>query len=206
MGDLNTGQGKKIELPSSGLAEDILGSLSAVPGPEAVNEKTGQTTTVSRGWDYEDKDGAAEGSEIWLHLVSFYLGPEEYALEISQVREIIRVNRWTRVPNAPAHVKGVINLRGRIIPVFDPKVRMALPDTPLTRNARVMIVESGPKAIGMLVDGVHQVLKLPLSVVEPPPEEVSGADKGYIRGVGKLSERLIILLDFAKLTASKMEG
>ncbi len=131
-------------------------------------------------------------------MVGFYLNDEEYALNISDVREIIRAGRWTRVPNAPAHVKGVINLRGRIIPVVDLKTRMGLGESTPTKNARILVVESGGRTLGLLADGVSQVLRLPAGGVEAAPEEVSSAERGFIRGVGKIGGRLVILLDLAR--------
>jgi len=181
---------KKIVLPSSGLAEDILAAVGAdagVPDEPATAAKPFQPA----------KDVKAEGS---LHLVSFLLNNEEYALDISQVQEVIKLSGWTRVPNAPRHVKGVINLRGRIIPVVDPKIKMGLRESQLDgRNARIIIVESGGRVLGMAVDSVNQVLRLPSDVVEPPPDTLTGSDDGFIKGVGKMAGRIIILLNVEKV-------
>ncbi len=183
-------QKRNIKLPSSGLAEEILGR-SEIP-PEAPHEPDGETGRCNQ---------MKPTGEI-LHLVGFFLDQEEYALEIVRVQEIIRAGRWTWVPNAPAHVRGVINLRGRIIPVMDLKVRIGMGDSSVTKDSRIIVVEvgdqatGGGKALGLLVDRVFQVFKMPGDVVEPPPEEISGAGNGYIKGVGKIDGRLIILLDF----------
>lgn len=188
------GAGKKIVLPSSGLAEDILGRVAMAgvePAPVVVELEEDEPVYGEAVQDDESVET--------LHLVGFLLNSEEYALDISQVQEIIRVNGWTRVPNAPDYIKGVINLRGRIIPVVDPKVRMGAGDGGLTRESRIMVVEVGRKIIGMLVDNVSQVMRLPLSTVEPPPDEVSVADKSFVRGVGKMDGRLILLLELDRL-------
>ncbi len=190
----DSGGKKKIVLPSSGLAEDILRAhpqeSEQAPGP------------VIKGLDaYEEpvyEEDKKEDEEESLHLVGFYLNDEEYALDISQVQEIIRAGEWTRVPNAPGHIKGVINLRGRIIPVVDLKARMDLRESGLTKNTRIMVVETGRRVLGLLVDGVSQVLRLPTRVVEAAPEEVSESDNGFVKGVGKLDGRLVILLDLAR--------
>ena len=183
-------QTKKIVLPSSGLAEDI---LAAVAGSQYSVEAQVAATK-------ETRPSVEEDSADSLHLVSFLLNREEYALDISQVQEIIKLSGWTRVPNAPRHVKGVINLRGRIIPVIDPKLKMGLPESPLNgKNTRVIIVEAGGRVLGMAVDSVNQVLRLPSDVVEPPPDTVTGADEGFIKGVGKLAGRIIILLNVEKV-------
>ena len=183
-------QTKKIMLPSSGLAEDILASVAGAQGLAEAQVAATKVTRTTR----------EEASVDELHLVSFLLNSEEYALDISLVQEIIKLSGWTRVPNAPRHVKGVINLRGRIIPVVDPKLKMGLHESPLDgRNARIIIVETGGRVIGMAVDSVNQVLRLPMDVVEPPPDTVTGVDDGYIKGVGKLSGRIIILLNADKV-------
>lgn len=192
MDENKTPPGKKIELPSSGLAEDILGSVA-----EAAPDVSDWQEVVKRMNEGQDEEKKVE--EESLHLVGFFLNDEEYALEISQVQEIIRVSGWTRVPNAPGHIKGVINLRGRIIPVVDPKMRMGFTSGEMTKDSRIIVVEAGKKVIGMMVDRVSQVLRLPLRTIETAPDEVTEADKGFVKGVGKLDGRLIILLDLARV-------
>lgn len=184
------GAGKKIVLPSSGLAEDILGKV-AMAGMDL--------TAVEEDEPIYGEAMPDDESVETLHLVGFLLNNEEYALDIAVVQEIIRVNGWTRVPNAPDYIKGVINLRGRIIPVVDPKVRMGAGHGGLTKESRIMVVEAGRKIVGMLVDNVSQVMRLPVSTVEPPPDEVSVADKNFVRGVGKMNGRLILLLELDRL-------
>ncbi len=190
---------RKITLPTSGLAEEILGRAGAPP--EAPHGPEGET----------GRHNQAKSAGEMLHLVGFFLGQEEYALEIVRVQEIIRAGRWTWVPNAPAHVKGVINLRGRIIPVMDLKARIGMGYADVVKDSRIIVVEAGDKtvgggkALGLLVDRVSQVFKMPGDVVEPPPEEISGAGNGYINGVGKMDGRLIILLDFENVIWKDVE-
>jgi len=184
------GPEKKIVLPSSGLADDILASVG-MAGTDTADET-----------EYFPEDLTEEAEETEqesLHLVGFSLGKEEYALDISQVQEIIRVSGWTRVPNAPGYIKGVINLRGRIIPVVDPRVRMGSASAEISKDSRIIVVEAGRKVIGMLVDDVSQVMRLPLSTIEAAPDEVSDTDKGFVKGVGKLGNRLILLLALDKV-------
>ncbi|HEX9860798.1 MAG TPA: chemotaxis protein CheW [Nitrospirota bacterium] len=186
MGADRQGEVRKIELPASGLAEDILGKITLAGGDYTMTDDGGLLAAEAvRG---------GEDEEEALHLVGFMLGSEEYALDISQVQEIIRVSGWTRVPNAPDYIKGVINLRGRIIPVVDPKVRMKFERCEQTKDTRIIVVEAGKKVIGMLVDRVSQVIRLPLKTVEAAPEEVSDSEKGFVTGVGKINGRLILLL------------
>lgn len=133
-----------------------------------------------------------------FHLVTFNLG-EEYGVPIRQVQEIVRVEGITRVPNSPSYMEGVINLRGRVLPVLNLRKRLKLPDAEIGKEARIVVTEVGNKVIGLLVDAVSQVIKVPFGSVEGAPEEVLEADTDYITGVGKLKEQLIILLDLEKL-------
>lgn len=173
----------KIELPSSGLAEDILSQFIA-RSQEEINQ---QQSSVNN-------DQVAS----LVHLVTFQLGKEEYGVEIASVQEIIRAANITPVPGAPTHIRGVINLRGKIIPVVDLRKRFALNDATASDAQRIIVVELGPKRIGMLVDSVSQVIRIPADIVEELPEESSNIDENYIKGVGKLENRLIIILDLNK--------
>jgi len=133
-----------------------------------------------------------------LHLVTFSLG-EEYGVPISQVQEIVRVGNITMVPNSPAYMEGVVNLRGRVLPVLNLRKRLKLPATEMSKSSRIVVTEIGSKVIGLLVDAVSHVIKVSPGFVESAPEEVLEVDTDYITGVGKLKERLIILLDLEKL-------
>ena len=99
------------------------------------------------------------------------------------------------MPGAPSHVKGVINLRGKIIPVVDLRRRFSLPEIVESEFQRIIVVELGEKRLGILVDSVSQVIRLSSSIIEKIPEEVTTVDENYIKGVGKLDSRLIIILD-----------
>ncbi len=145
----------------------------------------------------DDKKGQ-DAVEV-LQLVTFRLGSEEFSMDILKVQEIIRPMELTRVPRAPAFVDGVINLRGRVIPVMDLRRRFSMEPTEDTSEARIIVVELGGRTVGFKVDAVSEVLRLPVDMVEPPPSIVSGAEIDYIRGVGKLDDRLIMLLDVEKL-------
>ncbi|HXC93501.1 MAG TPA: chemotaxis protein CheW [Geobacteraceae bacterium] len=174
--------GETYELPSSGLAEDILAQF--------IDKAQVEVNQINIA---ESRDMA-----MLLHLVTFQLGKEEYGVEIASVQEIIRATDITHVPGAPSHVRGVINLRGKIIPVVDLRRRFALASVESSDNQRIIVVELGEKRIGMLVDSVSQVIKVPAGVVEEMPEEATSVDENFIRGVGKLESRLIIILDLNK--------
>ncbi|MBI1911733.1 MAG: chemotaxis protein CheW [Deltaproteobacteria bacterium] len=134
-----------------------------------------------------------------LQLVTFRLGNEEFSLDILKVQEIIRHMDLTRVPRTPEFVDGVINLRGRVIPVLDLRKRFGLKEDEKTNETRIIVVDIDNTTVGLKVDAVSEVLRLPADTVEPPPAIVTGAESDYIKGVGKLDGRLLILLDVAKI-------
>ena len=171
---------KEMVLPQSGLAEDILSQFVG----KAQEELDAVATAMT-----------AQQEEKLHHLVTFSLGREEYGVDISSVQEIIRATDITPVPGAPAHVRGVINLRGKIIPVVDLRSRFRMPVGVVTDAQRIIVIELNGKRLGMLVDGVSQVIKLSSAIIEEIPEEAITLDQNYIKGVGKLEGRLIIILD-----------
>ena len=134
-----------------------------------------------------------------IQVVSFKLGSEEYGVDIAQVQEINRMVAITHVPRAPQFMEGVINLRGQLIPIIDLRTRFGMPRTEQTKNTRIVVTEIGAKRVGMVVDSVSEVLRLPSEQIEDAPEMITGVDTEYIRGVGKIEDRLIILLDLARI-------
>jgi purine-binding chemotaxis protein CheW len=134
-----------------------------------------------------------------LHLVAFALDREEFGIPIAQVREVIRVSDITRVPQARKHVRGVTNLRGRILAVVEIRTRMGLTPAEITPRSRVVVVGAHDRTLGILVDAVSQVIKVPAKSVAPAPEEVLSSNADYITGVARWNSRLIILLDLEKL-------
>ena len=134
-------------------------------------------------------------------LVAFELADEVYGVEIARVQEIIRMTEITKLPRAPHFVEGVINLRGRVIPVVDMKKRFDLKQTERTESGRIVVVDMGDHTIGMVVDGVSEVLRVPASAIEPPSPVVMTAQSDYIRGIAKQDGRLIILLSLDKILA-----
>jgi purine-binding chemotaxis protein CheW len=134
-----------------------------------------------------------------IQVVSFKLGSEEYGVDIAQVQEINRMVSVTHVPRAPQFMEGVINLRGQLIPIIDLRTRFAMPRAEHTKNTRIVVTEIGTKRVGMVVDSVSEVLRLPVDQIEDAPEMLTGVDTEYIRGVGKVEDRLIILLDLARI-------
>lgn len=139
---------------------------------------------------------ANEHREETLQLLVFKLGDEEYAVDILQARGIEHLDQGiTRVPKAPAFVEGVINLRGEIVPIVDLRKRFGLVVKPIGYDSRVIIVEVAGNMVGMTVDSIVEVLRVPASAIEPAPEIARGIDAYYLAGVAKLDDRLIILLN-----------
>ena len=131
-------------------------------------------------------------------LVVFDLAGEIYGVNIETVREIIRMQPVTFVPDAPDFVEGVINLRGRVIPVVDMRKRFGLTVTDATSSSRVVVVDTGGEDIGVIVDAVTEVLRISEGSIEPASSLVTPEDSYYIQGIAKVGDRLLILLDIER--------
>jgi purine-binding chemotaxis protein CheW len=134
-----------------------------------------------------------------LQVVGFRIGNETFGVRIASVREIVRVPEITSVPSAPETVEGVINLRGKIIPVMDLRKRFGHVDIQPDKKNRILVVELGNKLVGLIVNAASEVLKIPPSEIEAPGSVFAEGESSYVTGVGKLKGRLIILLDVSKL-------
>lgn len=132
-------------------------------------------------------------------LVTFKIDNEEFGIDILSVETIIRMTEITKVPKAPEYVEGVINLRGSIIPIIDFRKRFNLKPREDGKNTRIIVANIDNKQMGFIVDSVSEVLRLPVSLIEPPPAIVAGIEAEYIEGVGKLDDRLLILINIEKL-------
>jgi purine-binding chemotaxis protein CheW len=132
-------------------------------------------------------------------LISFEVGNEEYGLDILRVKEVIRIREITRLPKAPSFVKGIINLRGDVIPIIDLRDKFGLEHQEYTAMTRVIVVDTDEKLVGMVVDAANQVVRILADQIEPPPPIVGGLSAEFIRGVGKLDERLVILLNIDRI-------
>lgn len=204
----------RIALPPSGLAADILAMADAaavspaipVSDPSPATPEPSHAAARAHNISFfaspvRDERKAAEATE---HLATFFLSREEYGVDVRLVQEIIRVSEITPVPRAPASIKGVINLRGRVIPVIDLKNKLGLGDVDRGRRARIVVVKLRERLVGLLVDGASQVLKVPVSSIDPAPDAVVEIDAEYIRGVAKLPDRLIILMDLQKILSLEL--
>jgi purine-binding chemotaxis protein CheW len=134
-----------------------------------------------------------------LQVVGFRIGNETFGVRIASVREIVRVPDITAVPSAPDTIEGVINLRGKIIPVMDLRKRFGHSDLQPDKKNRILVVELENKLVGLIVNAASEVLKIPPSEIAAPGSVFAEGESSYVTGVGKLKDRLIILLDISKL-------
>lgn len=172
--------------------------------------QTGSLENTAKADTHQREKTALEEEE---HVVTFKVGNEEYAIDIMQVQEIIRVPTITQVPKAPSFVRGVIALRNRLLPILSLRAIFGMEEATATSNPRgdgkeedrdtrrIIVIDLGGVATGIQVDSVSEVLTLPMSKIEPPPPIVRGDNVSRLRGVGKLNngERLLMLLDVSKL-------
>jgi len=128
-------------------------------------------------------------------FISFSVGDEEYGLELLTVKEVIRVREITWLPKAPSFVKGIINLRGDVIPIIDLRDKFGLEPREQTAQTRVIVVEVEGRLMGMVVDSASQVVRIPVDQIDPPPPVLGGFSQEFITGVGKLDDKLVILLN-----------
>jgi len=142
-----------------------------------------------------------------IQLVVFQLGEEEYGIDVSQVKEIIKMRRVTKVPRSPKFVEGVINLRGQLTTVMDLRKRFNIGAGDMDDNTRIVVAEVKNNPIGIIVDSVSAVLKVPEKDIDQTPSAIAAEiDAEFLKGVGKVGERLIILLDLARvLTQGEIE-
>ena len=136
-------------------------------------------------------------------FISFTIGSEEYGLEMLRAREVIRMRQITWVPKAPSCLKGIINLRGDIIPIVDLRNRLGLQSVEQTDMTRVIIVEVDGRPVGMIVDSASQVVRIPADQLDPPPPMLGAAAHNFITGVGKLEDRLIITIDTDRVLSAE---
>ena len=141
-----------------------------------------------------------------LEVVTFTLGKEEYAIDIQRVQELRGYDAVTRIANAPEYIKGVVNLRGIIVPIIDMRIKFNL-GTPVYNEFTVVIVLNIlGRVVGMVVDSVSDVITLEQNQIKPPPEMGAALDTDYLIGLGTLDERMLILVDIEKLMSSAEMG
>jgi purine-binding chemotaxis protein CheW len=216
--------GAKVSLPPFGLAQEILRQMAtpeALPGASAdrgaakSERPAAAAAPAPSAEDYRGRESllqfadavmsvsarenAAPAPEEEQQLVTFYLANEEYGVPVLRSREIVRVGEITRIPEAPPHIRGVFNLRGRILPVVDLRTRLGLAPAPVTPRSRLILVEAHGRVLSLLCDGVSRMTRVPASSVRPPPTEALSAQVDYVTGVAQVQGRLVILLDLDKV-------
>lgn len=134
-----------------------------------------------------------------VELLCFRVGSEEYAISIMDIKEIIKPREVTEVPRVPSFVRGILSLRGNIIPVFDMKTRLGLSDGEVSERERIVVVKRQGGYAGVLVDEVVQVVRIAEGGIEPPPVVLEGIDREFVLGIGRVSGRMLILLDMEKV-------
>ncbi|MCK9216530.1 MAG: chemotaxis protein CheW [Firmicutes bacterium] len=140
-----------------------------------------------------------DGKGIMKQFVVFKLDDEEYGIDILQVKTIEKMSEITRVPKTSSYVKGVINLRGEIVPIIDLKEKFNLGESALTENTRIIIVYADETIVGLIVDSATEVIDIDSELIEEPPESIGNIESGNVYGIGKLEERIVILLDVQKI-------
>lgn len=132
-------------------------------------------------------------------VVRFMIGKESFGIDIEKVHEIMTVPDITKVPDTPDFLEGIINLRGKIVSVIDLRKRLRVNGVHRDKKNRILVTEIEGRVVGLIVDEVSEVLRLDPGSIEPPPEVVSSVGADYIIGVGKLKDRIILLLDIKKV-------
>ena len=144
-------------------------------------------------WDESEDDAMKD------RYLTFRVGDEVYGIEIAYVTEIVGMQKITEVPDMPDFVRGVINLRGQVIPVIDVRARFRMEDRKYDDRTCVVVVQLNETSIGLVVDTVNEVMDIPAAQVSPPPKIGQGEGNRYIKGMGKVGEQVKILLDVSKL-------
>ena len=201
---------KKASLPAFGFAADLLKRTdakiedisSSIPDlPDIVQAETVDASAPTRIFDFadlldEEEEEQTSAAQIRIGtFVTFNLADERFALPVEPIEQVVRVSTITRVPHAPKPIRGVTNLRGRVIPVIDLRLRIGLPEIEIDRSTRVISVSSRGRLVGLLVDAVHHVMHLNMNQVQPPPEDIMTLQSDYIQGVYGDADDLILLLD-----------
>lgn len=138
-------------------------------------------------------------TEMENKYVIFKIENEYYGLNIENVQSIEKFQNYTRVPNAPKYVKGVINLRGEVVPILDLRIKLNLSPKDVDTNTRIVIAKQDELVIGLIVDASSEVLEIRRENVDKPPTNGDDESQEYIKGIGKEKDRLIIIIDLEKL-------
>ena len=147
----------------------------------------------------EEVSGREDLEAASVELLCFKVADEEYAISIMNIKEIVKPREVTEVPRVPAFVRGILSLRGNIIPIFDMRVRLGLPGALSSERERIVVVKRLSGFCGVLVDEVVQVVRIAEAGIEPPPVVLEGIDRDFVKGIGRVGGRMLILLDMEKV-------
>jgi purine-binding chemotaxis protein CheW len=162
-----------------------------------MTEQKGRERIEDDFYDDDDEDTQKD------KYLTFTVGKEDYGIEITHVTEIIGVQKITDVPDMPAYIKGVINLRGKVIPVIDVRLRFRMPEREYDDRTCTVVVSVNGTPIGLVVDTVKEVVDIPENQIELPPEVAESSTQRYIKGLGKIGDDVKILLDVEKLVRNE---
>lgn len=138
-----------------------------------------------------------------VQLVTFRLGADEFGLDVFSVHEILRYSAPTPVPKAPGFVEGVVDVRGTLVPVVDMRRRFELPEAPVNDETRTVLVQYGDERLGLVVDAVTEVMRVPETAVSEPPAYIRGLAAEFVRGIVRLEGRLVVLIDIERILSSQ---
>jgi purine-binding chemotaxis protein CheW len=209
----------RVTLPPFGMARDILrqmgtpdhplpASSPAAQAPPAAGDGASSAHQRARYSLLQFADAVMADAqrdqnipepEHEEHLVTFFVQREEYGVPVLRSREIVRVGEITRIPEAPHHIRGVFNLRGRILPVVDLATRLGLKPSVVTPRSRLLLVEAHGRLFALLIDAASRMTHVPASAMRPPPSDVLSAHTDYVTAVAQRGDRLIIMLDLDKV-------
>lgn len=188
----------KKPLPPFGFADDLLDQLPP-PDPADPNQIVAFVEQVAEADEREEAE-----PEAVLQIMTFSLGTDLYAVPVESVREVIRVQTITRVPQAPEHFRGLHNLRGTILPVWELRTRLGLPPATIEQETRIVVLDRDGERVGALVDEVHQVVRVPVASIAAPSADVKSRLSGHIVGTAPIQDRLAFLLSLDLLTETEV--
>jgi len=176
-----------------------MGTIPALLQPEAIATMSSTELVLS------SQGATTGGSKPSRQFLTFRIGGEEYGIDILKVQEIRSYEAPTRIAHAPNFVKGVVNLRGVIVPIMDLRIRLGC-DAQYSAFTVVIVLNIGNRVLGMVVDSVSDVLELPTDQIRPAPDIAASIDSRFVTGLGKVGERILILLDIEAMVASPEFG
>lgn len=162
-------------------------------------------TVVMESVENTEHKDLPEGADLetandkMAEVMGFKLGEEEYAIDIMRIKEITPLLDLTPIPRAPSYILGILSLRGNILPIFDAKKKMGLPDTVLTEKARIIVLKNEDEQVGLLVDSITSAAQIPEKSIEPPPSIIRGVEAEYVKGIGRYKGRMMIIMNIDEI-------